>query len=542
MIGIPDFAWGAMENLGAVTYRETALLVDPATATQGELARVADVICHELAHMWFGDLVTMKWWNGIWLNEAFASFMETKAVDAFRPEWKRWLAFAAERSYAMDIDALASTRPIEFPVASPEEANQMFDSLTYGKGQAVLRMLEQYLGEEVFRRGIAAYLAEHSYSNTETADLWAALEKVSGEPVGEIMEGWIFQGGFPRLEVTAVDGGYRIAQRHFRYLGVGEQQWRVPALYSSSSGDGRLVIDDVADLSAGEGLLFNAGGQGFYRVRYDAALLEGVTARLGDLSPDERYSVVSDTWANVLTGDVAAGEFVSLVSGLGDETEPAVWGVALGGLGELDRVVSSDDRPALQEQVRDLIGPAVDRVGWEPADGESDLERQLRGVLIGALGTLGADGATREIAADVFEQWVEDRSSVDGNVGAAALSVVAANGSAPEFERLVELYKHATNPQDEIRFLRAAVTVPDIDSSRRAVDMVITGEVRSQDSLTVIARAIGKPADHLCRACVTGEYPTACGQHLYQIALDNRGTKVGDRQTYKQLAAAMFET
>ncbi len=202
MIAIPDFAFGAMENLGAITYRETALLVDPAQATQGELVRVAEVVAHELAHMWFGDLVTMRWWNGIWLNEAFATLMATKCVDAYRPDWKYWQSFGADRNASMDIDGLAATRPIEFPVASPEEANEMFDILTYEKGASVLRMLEQYLGEDVFCRGITRYLKAHEYGNTETADLWAALEEESGEPVGEIMDTWILQGGYPKVSVT----------------------------------------------------------------------------------------------------------------------------------------------------------------------------------------------------------------------------------------------------------------------------------------------------------------------------------------------------
>ncbi|MBT8198837.1 MAG: M1 family metallopeptidase, partial [Acidimicrobiia bacterium] len=210
LVGIPDFAWGAMENLGCVTFRETALLVDPSEATQGELQRVADVIAHEIAHMWFGDLVTMKWWNGIWLNEAFATFMELKTVDAFRPEWRRWVSFAAEGgvgSSSIDIDSLQATRAIEFPVESPDDADAMFDALTYGKGAAVLRMLEQFLGEEKFRTGVSDYLQWFSHGNAETKDLWDALEKATGVPVAEMMDTWIFQGGVPIVEVASSSAG-----------------------------------------------------------------------------------------------------------------------------------------------------------------------------------------------------------------------------------------------------------------------------------------------------------------------------------------------
>ena len=185
MVAIPDFAAGAMENLGCITYRESALLVDPATAARVELERIADVVCHEMAHMWFGDLVTMKWWNGIWLNEAFATFMEVLAVDAFRPDWQRWVSFGVEREAAMAVDGLHATRPVEFPVGRPEEAEGMFDVLTYQKGGSVLRMLEQFIGPDVFREGIHDYLVTHSYANTETRDLWdalGALERPAGVP------------------------------------------------------------------------------------------------------------------------------------------------------------------------------------------------------------------------------------------------------------------------------------------------------------------------------------------------------------------------
>ena len=218
LVAVPDFAFGAMENLGCVTFREALLLIDPAGATQPELQNVADVIAHELAHMWFGDLVTMKWWNGIWLNEAFATFMEMLATDAFRPEWERWVAFGASRGMAFDTDALATTRPIEFPVVSPDDAEGMFDVLTYEKGASVLRMLEQYLGAEPFREGIRHYLRAHQYANTETTDLWDAIEEVTEEPVRRIMDSWIFQGGYPLVSVDLDKGGtLRFSQERYTF-------------------------------------------------------------------------------------------------------------------------------------------------------------------------------------------------------------------------------------------------------------------------------------------------------------------------------------
>ena len=197
LVAIPDFAAGAMENLGCITFRDTALLVNPAEAARTELERVADVISHELAHMWFGDLVTMGWWEGIWLNEAFATFMEMLCVDAFRPSWERWVSFAPSREAALAIDAVHSTRPIEYPVGPPKEAEGMFDLLTYEKGASVLRMLEQYIGPDVFRDGVRSYLKAHAYGNTVTTDLWDALEDASGAPVRDVMDTFILQGGHP---------------------------------------------------------------------------------------------------------------------------------------------------------------------------------------------------------------------------------------------------------------------------------------------------------------------------------------------------------
>ena len=217
LLALPDFAAGAMENLGCITFRENLLLVDPATATQGERELVADVVAHELAHMWFGDLVTMEWWNGIWLNEAFATFMEIAACDAYAPDWQRWTTFGLERSAAFETDSLSSTRSVEYEVRSPADCEGMFDVLTYQKGGALLRMLEQYLGDERFREGVSHYLRTHAYGNTDTGDLWDAIEHTSGEPVRRIMDSWIWQPGYP-LVSARVDGDELVLdQRRFTF-------------------------------------------------------------------------------------------------------------------------------------------------------------------------------------------------------------------------------------------------------------------------------------------------------------------------------------
>jgi puromycin-sensitive aminopeptidase len=276
LLAIPDFASGAMENLGAITFRETALLVDQRTGTHAELERVADVVAHENAHMWFGDLVTMSWWNGLWLNEAFATFMEMLAVDAWKPEWKRWESFSVARAAAFSVDGLVSTRPIEYPVHAPKDADAMFDILTYEKGASVLRMLEQHIGPTVFRDGVRQYLRAHAHGNADTKDLWTALGTVAHQPVPELMNGWIFQPGFPLVTADLRDKELRLSQQRFTYLQqepTAEQLWQIPVQIRLAIGDRtehrRLLLTEretSIGIPAGVTSVFvNEGGHGFYR-------------------------------------------------------------------------------------------------------------------------------------------------------------------------------------------------------------------------------------------------------------------------------------
>ena len=416
LVAIPDFAFGAMENLGCVTFRESVLLVDPAQASRVELERVADVICHEIAHMWFGDLVTMRWWNGIWLNEAFATFMEVLAVDAFRPEWQRWVSFGVEREAAMAVDGLHATRPVEFPVGRPEEAQGMFDVLTYQKGGSVLRMLEQFLGPDVFREGINDYLTTHSHANTETSDLWDALERSSGRAVRTIMDTWINQGGYPLVRVGE-DGS--LTQTPFSYRGdpggaIGSA-WLVPVLTRSLRDpevdspsillDGTRPAGDAVTIKSGAELV-NAGGSGYYRVSYPTAMVERLAGKLAELAPLERYNLVSDTWAASLSGQAPLSDLLRLARALVDSAEgdPSVWSVVLGALGLFDRVIPEGDRPVLAQSVRTLLGPLSRDLGWDPRDGDGERTPSLRASVLRTLGTIGEDPETQAEAERRFAE------------------------------------------------------------------------------------------------------------------------------------------
>jgi puromycin-sensitive aminopeptidase len=500
-LAIPDFAFGAMENVGAVTFRENAVLVDPQIARQVELERFSSVIAHELAHMWFGDLVTMKWWNGIWLNEAFATFMEMMASDAFRPEWKTWLEFAPARGYALDTDALGSTRPVEFPVDAPSEADEMFDSLTYQKGSALLRMLQQFLGEETFRQGVEDYLRTHQYGNTETHDLWVALEKASGQPVGAIMNSWIFQGGFPEVEISqSPEGdGLLVEQQRFGYLPEAPAgDWHVPLVVRYHDGDRERTTTAIVGAEPEEirtegsirWAIGNAGGNGFYRVRYTPELMDGMTARINELLPLERYALLDDAWAYLKAGRIDSGTYLDLASRYQDETEAAVWGLVSGTLARLHRIAPRESVAAYEGWVRRLIEPMADRLGWEADPAEDDLTRKLRGTLLRALGTTGKQGHTRERARRIVERLIEAPETVDPEIAVAAVYVTADAGTEADYRLFRERYENAADPQEEGRFMYALPEFPQPELTEETFNMVLDGRIRAANGPMVVGKLL----------------------------------------------------
>ena len=493
LLAIPDFAAGAMENLGAVTFRETALLVDESAASHSELERVADVIAHELAHMWFGDLVTMTWWNGIWLNEAFATFMELLAVDAWKPEWKRWVTFGASRAAAMAVDGLRSTRPIEFEVLAPRDCEAMFDLLTYEKGASVLRMLEQHLGEEGFRDGVRLYLDRHRFGNAETTDLWKALGEAARQPIPEVMDAWIFNPGYPLVSVEPEGKGIRLSQRRFLYLVGGEEsaeRWRIPIVLRASVKRGlvhkQLLLEDgeiVVSLPApAEWVVANAGGHGFYRVRYAPLLLKKMSSALAKLAPIERFNLVSDCFALTQAGIMTAADYLDLTARFTAETDRNVWAVLTGSFAYLNRAIPTELRPQLEGLVRQRLEAAVERLGWEAQPEESELDRQLRGDLLRALGTLGNDPATQERARALYERYRGDESALDPNVLPAVIAIRAASGGESEYAEFLQRFKSARTPQEEQRYLYALAGFRQPELLRQTLDRTLNGEVRSQDA------------------------------------------------------------
>jgi puromycin-sensitive aminopeptidase len=506
LLAIPDFAAGAMENLGAITFRETALLADESTASRAELERVADVVAHENAHMWFGDLVTMKWWNGIWLNEAFATFMEMLAVDAWKPHWKRWDSFGVSRAAAMAIDALKSTRSIEYTVLSPEDCRSMFDVLTYEKGASVLRMLEQYLGGEEFRKGISLYLKKHQFANTETSDLWDALQEATGEPVRRLMDSWIFQQGFPLINVEAINGGrtLKLSQQRFYYLPPDKpepQLWHVPVRIRVQTDRGeeayRLLMtgaEATLDLPGKiEWALVNEGGSGFFRVRYSAELLEALTINAHRLKPIERFGLVSDMWTATVAGLKPLKEFTAMARRFRDETDLNVWRALAGSFHYLDMIVGSEQRPALAKAVRDTMGPAAARLGWNAAAGEDELTRQLRAMLLGTLGTLGEDKVIQAKARELYADWSRDGERADRDLMPQLISILAHTGDRARYQEFKQSFKSARIPQEEQRFLFSLANFRDLELLRQTMEMTLNGEVRTQNAPFLMHALLANP-------------------------------------------------
>ncbi|HLI24228.1 MAG TPA: M1 family metallopeptidase, partial [Acidimicrobiales bacterium] len=385
------------------------------------------------------------------------------------------------------------------------EAEAMFDVLTYEKGGSVLRMLEQYLGPEVLRKGIAAYLAEHRYGNTETTDLWDAIEATSGEPVRSIMDSWIFQGGYPLVSV-ALSGDRRsieLRQRRFLYGGGEnegeEQRWSVPVNLRASAGgrvrhertllSGRNAVVDFDEPV--DWVVVNEGGWGFYRVAYSDELSGRLVAVMDQLDALERIGLVGDLWARVVAGSADLRQWVEVVTAMGDVDDPDVWLAVLGSLDLLDVISSDADRPALAGFVRRVAGPILERMGWDPQPGEDPRRGTFRSRLIAAMGILGADEAVREEASRRFARYLEDRSSLHPDVVTAVVHVAAAAGDEETYEVMRQQLHQAVTPQDQLRYLHALGQTPDRQLLGRTLAACLTNEVRSQDAPMLVGRILG---------------------------------------------------
>ena len=511
-IAVPDFAAGAMENWGAITYRETALLYDPENSAAAARQRIVEVIAHEMAHMWFGDLVTMEWWDDLWLNESFASWMGDKAVDHLYPEWHMWTQFvSADTNRGLSLDGLRNSHPIEVAVENPAQIRELFDAISYSKGAATLRMLEGFLGENDFQAGLQAYIAAHRYANARTENLWAALETASGKPVTSVMNTWIKQTGYPLVQAELERGDdqarLRLAQGRFLYDhllgGPGDETlWQVPVgVISARSGDttsalmaGReMTVLLPGRLAGDDWIKVNAGQTGFYRVNYaegEWARLRHAVERL-ELPTTDRLGLQNDAYALVRAGLAPATVFLSLAQSYINEEDASVWGDLSINLRGLETLLFDEAFFAqFQAFARRIFDQVVRRVAWDAQPGEGHLDALRRSTVLGQSGAYGNPDVLRE-AQNRFAHYLERPAALHPDLRGVVFGLAAQQGDRTTYDQLWELYRQATLQEEKNRFLGALSRFQQRDLLQETLDRGLSSDVRSQDTVSVVGAVAG---------------------------------------------------
>jgi aminopeptidase 2 len=501
MLAVPDFAAGAMENWGLVTYRTTYVLFDAKNSSLKTKQAVASVVGHELAHQWFGNLVTMEWWSDLWLNEGFASWVGELAVDQQHPEWKVWTEFVVNDCQAgLGLDSLRSSHPIEVPVKSPTEISQIFDSISYSKGASIIRMLVGWLGEETFKKGIQAYLKKFKLSNARTEDLWTSLSEASGKQVNEMMGGWTKHIGYPVIDVKSVQNGkIEVSQRRFLASGdvaKDEDQmiWTIPLFLENESDSIALDIKSTQLPSAA--LKVNSGQHGFFRVNYPSEWLEklGEAVKNGRLSnPVDRLGLISDVHSLAVAGDRNMTEFLDLAVKYVDETDYFVWCELLDRLHSVLSLVWENDH--LYEQVKLLIKwitePQYLKLGFDFKATDSDLQKLLRQRIIASAGSAGNEFVITE-AKRRFKLFMDgDESAIHPNLRGTVYALVIREGGVPEYEHVLSLYRKLDLPDQKLAALGALGGSRQASVIQAALDLTKTTDtVRSQDVIYIF-RSVG---------------------------------------------------
>ena len=474
LIAIPgNFAAGAMENWGGITYIDNDLLFDPASSSESTRQLVFQTIAHEMAHQWSGDLVTMAWWDNIWLNEGFASWMATKATDHFNPTWKVWLRSHADVERAMAEDSRATTHPIQRKIADESEADSAFDDITYLKGQAFIRMTENYLGEATFRDGMRRYMKAHAYSNSTTADFWAALEEASGKPVAKIAAGFTEQPGIPLIHVdTQCVGGDTVATlTEDRFTihdpAAAKLHWEVPVAIGrpGDAAPRTLLVGDAPETVKFAGcnapMKANFGDVGYYRVQYSDGDLKALGAAYRTLTPADRVNLLGDAWAMVEAGRADPASYLDLLRQIPGETELAVWTQVIASLRQIDdRERGSPDRGPFRAFARELARPILDSLGWDPKRSDTAETPLLRALAIGTLGRLG-DASVIAEAQRRFAAFLENPKSLSPGLQDAIAIVVGHDADRQTYDALRKLGRAASSTETRLRYYNALAGASD---------------------------------------------------------------------------------
>jgi puromycin-sensitive aminopeptidase len=499
MIAIPDFAAAAMENWGAVTYRETAILVDPKNTSTLAKQMVCLVIAHELAHQWFGNLVTMEWWTHLWLNEGFASYISYLAVDALFPEWNMWSQFInSDLGPALQLDSLKNTHPIQVEVNHPDEINEIFDEVSYSKGASILRMLAAYVGPIKFRDGLRHYLRKYQYGNASTEDLWRSLEIVTKRPIGKIMNNWTAAEGYPLISVAEKGNKLTLSQKRFysdpKQLGQSKTTWAVPVTMGDSKIRTKILFSKKkAIISKPKGSYFklNIGETGVYRTRYQQSLVKNFLPAIqnGRMPTADRLGILRDSIALSRSGLVSAGKVLELVSSYRSEKKYTAW-VEIGAtLGQINHIFEQEKfYPQLQKFTRDIFLPITKSIGWAPVKKESPSQALLRSLVLYRAGHYG-DRETIKHAQDLFKNFISKKIAIPADLRGVVYNLVAENGGVKDYEVFLALYRKEQLQEEKNRIARALGLFPNKALLQRFLKFTLSPEVRSQDAPLLIYSA-----------------------------------------------------
>jgi len=490
MIAIPDFAAGAMENWGAITFREAILLYDAKTSSTRTKQYIAEVISHELAHQWFGNLVTMKWWNDLWLNESFATFMATKIVNKFYPEWDLWDQFLGDAMLeAMSLDALKNSHPINVDVKHPAQIREIFDAISYDKGGNVLRMLENYVGIENFRKGLKYYLTQHKYSNAEGQDLWKSIGKVAHKPVDAMMKTWIDQVGYPVVDVKRNNSKVSLTQRRFLSDGSisSKNRWAIPIHIEEGNHESSILMKSqksvVSLKNIDSNFIVNSGRYGFYRVQYDDNSLANLSLLIDEkiLNHVDRWSLQNDLFSQCVSGTKQIQEYLDFTTSYHDEDNY----ITLQNLAQnLYHLYKLTRKEKFSDEIRtytaQFLGTIFDRLGWDSQKNEKHTDALLRSFVITALGKLGDKEILNE-AKKRFNKFLKNKNSLPADLQEPVFVLVAWQGNEKTYNKLLSLYKKSTLQEEKIRFLIAMCNFKQKNLLLKTLTLSLTPEVRSQN-------------------------------------------------------------
>jgi aminopeptidase N len=489
--------FSAMENWGAIFYVESALEIDPALSTESDRQAVYNVVAHEMAHQWFGDLVTMQWWEDIWLNEGFATWMASKVTNHFNPEWHTELQDVRGRERALVLDAEQGTHPVIQPIRDVLQANQAFDAITYIKGFAVINMLESYVGGDAFQSGVRQYIRKHAYGNTVSDDLWTELDRTAAKPVSGIAHDFTLQPGVPLIRVVGKGTTTELQQERFAVDASGSSptDWHVPvvahAFGAKDSWQGIVSRGHPASVNATptSGLLVNVGRNGYFRTAYEPALLHSLVTHFGELSPIDQTGILNDTHALGLAGREPLSDFLEVTRTVTPDTHAAVLRQISDQLRDLDfRFEGLAGQPRFQQYVRGLLDPVFERIGWQERTGESADVRLLRSSLLATLSQLGDPKVVSE-ARTRFAQMRKDPKSVTADLRQSVLSVVAENADAATWDQLHDMAKHAASFLEKQQIYGVLGDARDRPLVQRAMDLTLTDEMPATLRPTIISDA-----------------------------------------------------